>query len=145
VLEAKNRLLTMGTSYVFHEPGNLVRQYLQSLDNLRMRIQHEVWGKLREGVQYLDDLGLRMLHQVEIRRQSCRQDFKRLDTQLRSLNPSAVLQRGYSITRDEKGRIVHIAADLLVGQHLFTRVAKGIFESEVVSTDDTSIGKGDDT
>jgi len=145
VLEAKNRLLTMGTSYVFHEPGNLVKQYLQSLDNLRMRIQHEVWGKLREGVQYLDDLGLRMLHQVEIRRQSCRQDFKRLDTQLRSLNPSAVLQRGYSITRDEKGRIVHIAADLLVGQHLFTRVAKGIFESEVVSTDDTSIGKGDDT
>lgn len=52
---------------------------------------------------------------------------------LELLNPYAVLDRGYSITMDAKGRVVRKAADVAVGSRLVTRLADGTVESTVVS------------
>lgn len=49
---------------------------------------------------------------------------------LDAVSPLATLKRGYSITRDRSGKVIHRARDLKTGDQLITRVADG----EVFST-----------
>jgi exodeoxyribonuclease VII large subunit len=50
---------------------------------------------------------------------------------LGSLNPGAVLERGYSLTRNALGEVVLDAARVKEGERLTTTLAKGWVESEV--------------
>ncbi len=53
------------------------------------------------------------------------------------------LDRGYSVTRDESGRVVRSAVALTAGSRLFTRLAEGSVVSEVTDTDGTATGRPD--
>ncbi len=55
-----------------------------------------------------------------------------LARQLRAVSPTAVLQRGYSITLDAAGGVVRAVAQAKPGGLLTTRVSDGQFESRVV-------------
>jgi len=136
LLRIKNRLVAAGSSYVFKEPANVVRNYRQRLDGLMRRVEHQLHGRLQETQQVLDDYTLRMIHEIKMREQGGVQDVKRLGMQLKALNPLAVLNRGYSITRDAGGEIVRSVRDIRAGQRVITRVAKGTFESEVKKTEE---------
>jgi exodeoxyribonuclease VII large subunit len=62
----------------------------------------------------------------------------RVDTlagKLESLSPLAVLQRGYTVTTDENGRVLRDATRLQRGQTIVTRFAKGTAKSKVEATD----------
>lgn len=155
---ARQRLLRLAGHYVFREPRNVVRQHLQQLDGLSLRMTHELesavgvrrqrletcsarlshrmQGGVQGGRQALEEFVSTMLHRLELGTRSARLEIKRLDTQLKALSPLAVLQRGYSVTRDEQGRIVRRAADVKAGQRVMTRVARGHIESEVKTTHD---------
>jgi exodeoxyribonuclease VII large subunit len=50
---------------------------------------------------------------------------------LRSLDPAAVLERGYSITSNARGEVLRDAASLGDGERVRTRLARGAFESEI--------------
>ena len=52
------------------------------------------------------------------------------------LDPYAVLKRGYSLTTAADGSVVKDAAELRPGDRVQTRLAKGAFESEIVSTEE---------
>ncbi len=132
-LELKNRLTAAGKSYVFREPRNLVRQYLQRIDGLRAKMRHGIESGFRARKQEFDGLGLKLAHRVDVWRKTCAQDVRRLDSQLRALSPVAVLDRGFSITRRASGEIVRSAEPVEVGEVLQTQVAKGTLESKVIS------------
>ncbi len=53
------------------------------------------------------------------------------DARLRALDPRRVLERGYTITRDEQGAIVRAAADVAPGSALETETAVGRVRSRV--------------
>ncbi|MFN8026548.1 MAG: exodeoxyribonuclease VII large subunit [Acidimicrobiia bacterium] len=53
------------------------------------------------------------------------------DSTVRALDPRRVLERGYSITRDENGRAVRHAADTATGQFIVTELADGRAASRV--------------
>lgn len=111
ILEMHNRLLSVSGSYVFSEPRNMVRQYLQRIDTVWLRMKHAVDSAAQEQAQYL----------------------RGMEDRLRALSPLEVLGRGYSITMDEQGRTVKDAGRLKQGQTVVTRVEKGSFESKVSS------------
>ena len=48
-----------------------------------------------------------------------------------SVDPKRVLQRGYSITRNKKGRVVRSSHDVDSGDPLVIELAEGIIEAEV--------------
>jgi exodeoxyribonuclease VII large subunit len=73
------------------------------------------------------DLATRALHHLE--RAALRVDGS--EAVVRALDPRRVLERGYSITRDETGRIVRRAAGLAAGTVLDTEVAEGRVTSRV--------------
>ncbi|OGV57442.1 MAG: hypothetical protein A2283_00020 [Lentisphaerae bacterium RIFOXYA12_FULL_48_11] len=136
IIRIKNRLSAAGNSYVFKQPENMVKLYRQKLTGLIVRVDHEIHGRLREAQQLLDDFAMKMVHSVKMKEQSYSQDVRRLRMQLQALSPLAVLNRGYSITRNSKGDIVRSVADIKTGQHVTTRLAKGMFESEVRKTEE---------
>ena len=56
---------------------------------------------------------------------------------LRSLDPAAVLERGYSITSNARGEVLRDAASLREGERVHTRLARGQFESEVKKSENS--------
>ncbi len=132
-LELRNRVTAAGRSYVFREPRNLVRQFVQRVDALRASLLTGLEGAARERRVRLDRLGLRLAHGVELKTGALRQDVRRIALQLRALSPLAVLDRGFSITRRKGGAIVRDAAGVGVGEILQTQVARGVLESKVIS------------
>jgi exodeoxyribonuclease VII large subunit len=116
-----------------HEVGAGARMGRQRLDSVQMRLEHEVRAGIRGGLQALDEHDGRMAHTMSMRYQASRQQLQRLEGQLRALNPLAVLQRGYSVTRDASGRIIRSTTEVKTGQRVDTQVSDGRFESEVIA------------
>ncbi len=73
----------------------------------------------------------RLSNALALRLAGAREDLVRLRTGLAGLDPTAVLARGYSVTRDAQGRVVRDAARVAEGERLVTTLAKGWVEAEV--------------
>lgn len=78
------------------------------------------------------DLQRRIIALLPRSLQNARQRFHRVEGILRVLGPDATLRRGYSITRDEAGKVIQTVATVRPRSKIRTRVADGEFDSEVV-------------
>ena len=58
-------------------------------------------------------------------------DVEHLLARVRSLSPSATLERGYAIVQDDEGRVLRSAADTARGAHLAIRLAEGRLTAQV--------------
>jgi len=137
VLAMRNRLRASAGHYVFREPRNLLRTYREHLSTFRMRMNHEAQGRCHEVLQRLDDWSMRMAHRVRLETGERAQDVRRLTDQLKALNPLAVLGRGYSVTRDDKGRVIRSIVGIKAGQRIKTLLGTGSIDSDVVKTEQT--------
>ncbi|MCE9616304.1 MAG: exodeoxyribonuclease VII large subunit [Lentisphaerae bacterium] len=135
VLTLRNRLLAARASPVLREPAEVVRQQMQRVDSLSLRMQHAMTEAVAEGQSRLRDLNLRRVHRLRIAQQRCTQDVRRLDAQIRALSPLAVLERGYSVTTDAQRKVITDVRQLKAGDRLRTRLAAGTIESTVVRTE----------
>ena len=135
VLRWRNRLTAARGSYVFREPAHRVEQFRQRLTGLGVRMGHEMRARRHDGAQRVDDGALRLARAIDLQQQLRRREIERISGQLRALDPLAVLGRGYSMTRDAKGRIVRLASELRQGQTVVTRLASGAFEATVTSAE----------
>ena len=64
--------------------------------------------------------------------ENARHRFEHMEAILRVLGPDATLRRGYSITTDNRGRIVRTIASVSPQMKVHTRVADGEFDSQVL-------------
>ena len=147
------RLNRQAHSYVFREPGNLVRQYRRDIGSLETRMAdllkmgaqqrarrleganarmaHLLESSVQQTHQRIDELGLTMRHRMERKTDRERQRLQRMEGQLRMLNPLAVLGRGYSLTCKKDGTVVRSAASVEIGEGMVTRFADGKVVSNV--------------
>jgi len=63
--------------------------------------------------------------------ENARHRFERIEGILRVLGPDATLRRGYSITMNERGKIVRTVATVRAKMKIRTRVSDGEFSSEI--------------
>jgi exodeoxyribonuclease VII large subunit len=76
----------------------------------------------RERIEMLgDQLGSQLAHRMERNRGR----VERIRTALSALSPQATLARGFSITRDRKGRVITAAAQVKPGDLILTQLAEG--------------------
>ncbi|MDP6490986.1 MAG: exodeoxyribonuclease VII large subunit [Kiritimatiellia bacterium] len=141
VLRARHRLSAAQQSYVFREPRNLVRQHMQRLDSVEIRMGHAMSGQLTQGRQRLQNAGTALQHAIVMRSERTRATLDRFSSQLRMLSPLAVLDRGYSMTTDAQGRVLQNVDDVEKGDRLTTRFGKGAVVS-VVDEIDKEAGNG---
>jgi len=86
----------------------------------------------------LIDLHRRIAARPPLLLQNAQQRFHRVEGILRVLGPDATLRRGYSITMDAEGNVIHTIAAALPKSKIRTRVADGEFESEISPAADRS-------
>jgi exodeoxyribonuclease VII large subunit len=112
------------------EAQRRIEYAIQAVDALARRLVHPR-ERLRASTQLLGQLAARVALAAARRMDAFDAQLARLKASLASLDPQAVLGRGYSLTRDAQGAVVRDAARLQVGERLTTTLAKGWVESEV--------------
>ncbi|MDP2990799.1 MAG: exodeoxyribonuclease VII large subunit [Kiritimatiellota bacterium] len=137
MVDLKHRFQAASRSYVFREPLHLVRRILERIERLRAHIQRQAENSLRQEQQRVDELNGRLTRPMQAWSHIQAMALARLETQLKGINPLAVLERGYSITFRPDGRVIKAANQAQPGDRITTRVAKGTFESEVLNHGDT--------
>jgi exodeoxyribonuclease VII large subunit len=103
---------------------------MQAVDALARRLVHPR-ERLRASRQLLGQLAARLALGAARRLDFFDAQLARLKAGLTSLDPQAVLGRGYSLTRDAQGAVVRDAGRVRIGERLTTTLAKGWVESEV--------------
>jgi len=124
-LQFRNRLIRAAHSYVFREPGHLLRQHRQSIQNVRLRLISTLRSEYVERQQRVDDAETRLIQNITLMTREKAQLLKRIEAQLRALGPHAVLERGYSITRTLDGNVLTRAKGVKTGTELETLLADG--------------------
>jgi exodeoxyribonuclease VII large subunit len=107
-----------------------VETAMQTVDALARRLVHPR-ERLRTSRQLLAQLAARLSFASVHRVESLAAQLGQLKAALASLNPSAVLERGYSLTRTAQGEVVMDASRVKEGERVTTTLAKGWLESEV--------------
>jgi len=103
---------------------------MQLVDALSRRLVHPR-ERLRTSRQLLEQLAARLASAAARRLDNFAAQLAALKAGLVSLNPGAVLERGYSLTRNAQGEVVVDAGRVAEGDRLTTTLAKGWIESEV--------------
>ncbi len=138
-------------------PAAQLDQQRRHLDHLGRRLHHALAGRLQQGHRHNERLAARLhglrpdlgglrqrlayLQQRQQRTQANRlatlaARLDALGSHLHHLNPQAVLERGYSIVRDQKGRIVRDSKALQVGSEIEVTLAQGGVGAQVTKLQD---------
>ncbi|HEU5176350.1 MAG TPA: exodeoxyribonuclease VII large subunit [Burkholderiales bacterium] len=102
----------------------------QALDGYSRRLVHPA-ERLRSYHQLMIQLSSRLAFAFSHRVHRCQAHLAELRATLVSLDPTAVLERGYSITTSASGAVLRDASTVQPGERVRTRLAKGEIESEV--------------
>jgi exodeoxyribonuclease VII large subunit len=103
---------------------------MQSLDGCAKRLVHPA-ERLRRSQQALTQLRTRLAFALGHRVHRCVAQLERLQASLAGLDPTAVLGRGYSITRNAAGEVLRDASQASEGERVFTTLARGSLQSKV--------------
>jgi exodeoxyribonuclease VII large subunit len=106
---------------------------MQALDSAARRLVHPA-QRLRASRQHLAHLASRLGAAAARRLEQLAARIGLARAGLSSLDPAAVLGRGYSLTRNAKGELVRDAARVSRGERITTTLAKGWLEAEVKKT-----------
>ncbi len=102
------------------------------IEDQRRRLNESIQRQLEFGQQELDEAGRYLQTAMTNRLGLERERWNALAGRLEALSPMACLDRGYSITFDEKSsRIIKSVRHLEAGQRVATRLADGTFVSIV--------------
>ena len=103
---------------------------MQSVDVLARRLVHPA-ERLRASRQLVAQLAARLASGTGRRLDAFLSRVALARTNLQSLDPTAVLARGYSITVNARGEVLRAANAVKEGERLKTTLAQGWIESEV--------------
>lgn len=106
----KNRLDRIESHYAFKMPAQRLATMSQRLDDVHSRMEESVLRLIRERKQQLESY----VKQIEL------------------VKPDRVLQRGYSITKNQAGDIIRSIEDLNIGDEIETSFAQGYSQSRVI-------------
>jgi exodeoxyribonuclease VII large subunit len=135
-------------------PGRRLQERAQRLDELDGRLRHAWNARLRAGGEslriqsgrllradpslalagerrHLEALAVRLRGRLQALLADRGARLSRAQSLLDSLNPQAVLGRGYAIVRDAQGAVLRDAAEVQAGSLIEARLAKGTVTAEV--------------
>lgn len=113
--------------------GRYIRHQRGVQDRLMSALRPQILGNQAEKFKLLiDQLNFKLLNTINILIANSMARWKHLDTRLHGLNPTAILARGYSITRTlPDGRIVRNSAQAPPGRRVHVTLASGALVCQV--------------
>ncbi|MFN2542007.1 MAG: exodeoxyribonuclease VII large subunit [Chthoniobacterales bacterium] len=129
-----------GQQRLDHAREKLRRYLTHKIDNCRRALIH--MARTVQARSPTRELAMRRNRFIDLHRrlagmparvlENARHRFREVEAVLRVLGPEATLGRGYSITTDERGKLIRAVADVRAKMKIRTRVADGEFGSEVL-------------
>jgi len=133
LLGAVRELATRLTS-VFRENLTGLRWELGQLQNALARSSPKY--TINTYLQRLDEVNFRLNHAIQTTLENKRLRLENLQRSLKSLNPQAVLNRGYAVvTREEDGSIVKRSRQVQLDEQLHIQVSEGSLKAQVTKKD----------
>ncbi len=151
VERAHARISIAAGSHVFRRPETLVRQHAQQVDLLTQQMHYALECCLGNARERLNAATPRMTrgidracHTARLRLSTItpamnrsakssitttRHHIRELAARLDSVNPGAVLARGYAIVKTARGTIARRATDIQTGEILTSQLAEGVIQS----------------
>ena len=103
------------------------------LQTQRNRLQrYQLDNQVEQEMQALAWKREKLVQAMNSKSQQAKQHLELLRQKLITLNPRAVLQRGYAVVRQENGSIARDASELEVGEELLIQLGKGAAKVEVI-------------
>ncbi len=122
-LYAEHRQRVLALHEVMHDFGENAENKLQALGNRLRRLRLD--RQLEQEAQKLVWKRRQLVQATIARSHQAKQHLELLRQKLATLDPKAVLQRGYAVVRQENGAIARNAAELEVGQDLSIQLGQG--------------------
>ena len=98
----------------------------EQLHRLRERLRRlQVGRQIHQERQAIAWMQHRLIHEATRQMQQATQHTQLLKQKLISLDPTAVLRRGYAVIRQADGTVARSTADLTLGQDLYVQFAQG--------------------
>ncbi|HIK05822.1 MAG TPA: exodeoxyribonuclease VII large subunit [Trichormus sp. M33_DOE_039] len=112
-------------------------QAVYQLQTLRHRLRNlRLDRQVQQEIDKLTWQRQKLLQLTKGRSQQTQQHLELLRQKLVTLDPKAVLQRGYAVVRQENGAIARAASELTIGQELLLLLAQGKAKVKVIAVDD---------
>lgn len=124
----RQRVVTL--QEVVRESGEVAENQLQGLKNRLRRLRLD--RQLQQEVQKISWKRQQLLQVTMGKSQQASQHLEMLRQKLASIDPKAVLQRGYAVVRQENGAIARSASELIIGQDLVVQLGQGEVKVKVV-------------
>ncbi len=135
-LQAHNRVLRLRERLAARDPRRRLEAERNRLTQCSLRLRHGLERSMAQTAQRLDDAAAGWSRAAELQVSRARQRLEKHGVRLLAYDPMAVLRRGYSLTTDNRGRILRSTRELQRGQPVRTRLAEGVFNAEVTILDD---------
>lgn len=151
---ARTRIDLAAGSHVFRQPETLLRQHTQHIDILAQQLNQQLKTALANSRERLNASTPRItratenaLHSTRLQLHliapaiagaakstlaTSRHRLDALSTRLESVNPTAVLARGYAIVKTEDGTIAKCVSDVQTGEILTTQLSDGEIQSVAI-------------
>ncbi|WP_414621484.1 exodeoxyribonuclease VII large subunit [Calothrix sp. CCY 0018] len=110
-----------------------VKTAQNKIQTLRNRLQrYQLDKQIEQEMQALAWKREKLVQAMNSKSQPAKQHLELLRQKLITLNPKAVLQRGYAVVRQENGIIARDADDLEIGEELLIQLGKGAAKVKVI-------------
>ena len=96
----------------------------------RLQVSSPAW-RIQNDIQRLDNLSERLLRASRQAQQIRHLTWKDASNRLKSNNPLAILQRGYAVVNDARGKIIKNIGEIQSGQQVQVRLVDGSFKADV--------------
>jgi exodeoxyribonuclease VII large subunit len=117
-----------------HDPRQQLSSTREILTACQSRLDHALDRALAAVRYRIASADVRLYRAAQVSIASRRSAYGNLRSQLHSLSPLAVLQRGYALVQDESGAVVRSVRQLTSGETVQTRLSDGSFSSKITAT-----------
>jgi len=133
-LYAEHRQRVAALHDAVYDEWKTAQNQLQQMQNRlrRLRLDRQV----QQEIQALSWKRQRVVQATTRQLQQATQHVEVLRQKLTTLDPKAVLQRGYAVVRQENGAIARSVEELVVGQELWVQLSEGEVKVEVMEVKD---------
>lgn len=132
----RNQLNPLANRLAALHPARLAERAQSRLEQALSRLAWSLGGQAKRSGDRLGQLEARLLAASPIHRlKLARQQIDAAARQLEAMSYRAVLQRGFSVTRDSQGQILRSIQNVTAGDTIATELADGTFHSTVSQQD----------